>query len=227
MPSDRSSSQDPRHGSGAAPLPAFMVRRRAVDDLPGIVALMSRVYPPPHPPEALWSEGGLRTHIERFPEGQLAAADWDGRILGDSTGMRIAMEKVLAPHTWSEITGHGRLGTHDPRGDAFYGVDIAVDPAWRGQGVASAIYAMRFQVARELGCRAFVAGARIPGYHQVAERMPPQRYVEEVAAGARKDATLSVQLHLGFQVVALLPRYFRDFQCLDYGVLIVKNLERP
>ncbi|MGA2081965.1 MAG: GNAT family N-acetyltransferase [Holophaga sp.] len=219
-PSTQDRERFPRHPACRP----FTVRPRLREDLPAIVELMRRVYPPPHPPEAAWSEAILREHLERFPEGQLVAADDAGRILGDSTGMRLPLGRALAPHTWSGITGRGRLDTHDPRGDAFYGVDIAVDVPFRGRGVASAIYAARFRVARNLGCRAFVAGARIPGYH-LESRLSPERYVEEVVAGARDDPTLSRQLHLGFQVVGLLPGYFRDYECENYAVLILKDLE--
>jgi len=210
---------------GPAPAAPFQVRQRRPEDLFQVARLMARTYPPPHPAEAVWSEEALLEHIHRFPQGQILAEGPDGQILGDSTGMRVDLQTAIRPHTWREITARGHLTTHDPGGDVFYGVDIAVDPAWRGLGVASAIYAARFRTARELGCRAFVAGARIPDYHRVAHTVSPERYIMEVKAGLRTDATLSKQLHLGFRVLAVLPGYFDDHESKDFAVLIVKSLE--
>jgi ribosomal protein S18 acetylase RimI-like enzyme len=194
-------------------------------DLPGIVQLMERVYPPPHPAEAVWSIPFLQEHLRRFPEGQILAEAPDGSIIGDSTSLRVRFERAMAPHTWDEITGMGTLRPHDPQGEVFYGVDIVVDPALRGRGVGSALYQARIRLARKLGCSAFVAGVRIPGYHEAAAELTPERYVKQVEAGFRVDPTLSKQLHLGFHVVSILPGYFPDFESLDYAVLILKPLE--
>ena len=158
-----------------------------------------RVYPPPHGPEAIWSAENLLRHLEHFPEGQLVV-EAGRNLVGTATTHRIPLEMALVPHTWSEITGRGSLSTHDPGGDALYGVNIAVDPAWQGRGVGRLLYEARIALARRLGCRAFVAGARIPGYHQVAEAMSPEAYVEAVAAGRIFDPTLSKQLRIGFRV---------------------------
>ena len=112
------------------------------------------------------------------------------RLVGTSTAQRVPLAAALAPHTWSLITGRGSLSTHDPEGDALYGVNIAVDPAWQDQGIGRLLYQCRIDLARSLGCRAFVAGARIPGYHRVAAEMTPEAYVEAVVAGQIYDPAL-------------------------------------
>ena len=185
--------------------------------------LMVRVYPPPHGPEAIWSAENLLRHLEHFPEGQLVV-EAGRNLVGTATTHRIPLEMALDPHTWSEITGRGSLSTHDPGGDALYGVNIAVDPAWQGRGVGRLLYEARIALARRLGCRAFVAGARIPGYHQVAEAMSPEAYVEAVAAGRIFDPTLSKQLRIGFRVRGVLRDYAPDVETLGHAALIVLTL---
>lgn len=200
-----------------------VVRPREVEDIPAIRDLMRRVYPPPHGPEAVWGEENLRRHLERFPEGQMVVEAGDG-LIGTSTTLRISRERALTAHTWSGITGAGSLATHDPAGEVLYGVNIAVDPAWQGRGVGRLLYEARLALGRRLGCRAFVAGARIPGYHRHAATLTPEAYLEEVVAGRVFDPTLSKQIKVGFRVLGLLRDYAPDHETLGHAALILMEL---
>lgn len=203
----------------------FRVRARTLDDIAAIPDLMRRVYPPPlHGPEAIWGERNLLRHLAHFAAGQFVAEAGDGRVIGTATSMRLSLADALAPHTWQGITGEGSLSTHQPGGEVLYGVNIAVDPAWQGRGAARALYEARLGLARRLGCKAFVAGARIPGYRAVAGSLEPEAYVAEVAAGARFDPTLSKQMALGFEVKGLLRDYAPDPETLGHAALIVLHL---
>ena len=209
----------------AEPTSAFQVRIRILEDISAIQELMRRVYPPPlHGPGAIWGERNLWRHLAYFPAGQFVAEAPDGAIIGTATDMRLDLEQALAPHTWSDITGQGSLSTHVADGEAMYGVNIAVDPAWQGQGVGKALYHARLELARRLGCKAFVAGARIPGYQKVSHLLSPEAYIAEVAAGQRFDPTVTKQMAVGFEVKDLLRDYAPDPETLGHAALIVQWL---
>jgi len=203
--------------------PSPVLRLRASEDVGEIRNLMVRVYPPPHGPEAVWSAENLRRHLATFPEGQMVVEAGE-HLVGTATAQQVSLAAALAPHTWSGITGHGSLSTHDPAGEVLYGVNIAVDPAWQGRGIGRLIYEARIDLARRLGCRAFVAGARIPGYHRHAAEMSPEAYIEAVVAGRIFDPTLSKQIRVGFQVRGVLLDYARDVETLGHAALIVMEL---
>jgi GNAT superfamily N-acetyltransferase len=205
----------------------YKTRLRTLEDIPDIRGLMKEVYRPPlHGPEAIWPEQNLILHISKFPEGQIVAIDIkDGnKLVGTSTSMMISMEKATKPHTWLEISGRGTISTHDPSGDVLYGVNIAVNPGNHGKGVASALYKARFGLARKMGCRAFIAGARIPGYIKHAGQLSPEEYLEKVKAGKLFDPTLSKQIKMGFQVIRLLADYSPDPETMNYAALIQMEL---
>ena len=185
---------------------------------------MKRAYAKPYGPETVWPVETLRQHFEIFPEGQLSILDGQGRLLADSTSMRVASERAMHPHRWSEITGRGTLATHDPNGDAFYGVDLAVDPEFQDMGLAHHLYAARIALAIRMGCKSFVAGARMPGYHLASDLLSPESYLALVERGLIYDPTLSKQLRLGFRLHALLRDYISDFESADCAALISMDL---
>ncbi|MBI4912978.1 MAG: GNAT family N-acetyltransferase [Acidobacteria bacterium] len=163
-------------------------------------------------------------HLRHFPNGQFVIQDDRGILRATSSTMRVNRERALAPHTWLEITGMGTLRTHEPGGEILYGVNIAVDPSFQGRGLGRTLYDSRFGLARSLGCTAFAAGARIPGFHRVAGWCTPEDYIRKVVAGELRDPTLSKQLALGFQVAGVLLDYAYDHETLGHAALIVKNL---
>lgn len=207
------------------PIPEdWIIRSRRPEDIPGVIALMKRVYVEPHGPEAVWPPETLMRHFETFPEGQLSVLDGQGRLIADSTAMVLRSERALSPHRWSEITARGTLAGHDPHGDAFYGVDLAVDPEFQGMGLAHHLYAARIALATSLGCRLFVAGARMPGYHLASDLLAPENYLALVERGLLYDPTLSKQLRLGFRLRGLLPAYVSDPESADNAALISMEL---
>jgi ribosomal protein S18 acetylase RimI-like enzyme len=196
------------------------IRTLRGEDLAHVPGLMRRVYAPPiHGPEAVWSEASLASHLRIFPEGQFVAVLPGGRLVGTATSMCVSLLKAILPHTWSEITGKGTLETHDPGGDALYGVNIAVDPNLQGLGIGHALYRARLALGRRLGCCAFVAGARLAGYRR-HDYLTPEQYLEEVRMGRLSDPTLSKQLSLGFALHGLLRDYAPDPETHGHAALI-------
>ncbi|MBZ0294402.1 MAG: GNAT family N-acetyltransferase [Anaerolineae bacterium] len=105
----------------------------------------------------------------------------------------------------------------------MYGVESAVHPAYRGQGIGSRLMEARFQVVRALNLRGMVAGSAIMDYHTTGGQISAEQYVQEVIGGQRFDTNLSKQLHKGFQVHNLIPDYLEDDDefTMGWGVTIV------
>jgi 4-aminobutyrate aminotransferase/(S)-3-amino-2-methylpropionate transaminase len=164
-------------------------------------------------------------HIELFPEGQFVALDGDS-VVGATSTLRLRFDFDHVNHTFGEIIQGGWLTSHDPEGDWLYGADIGVDPAYRGRGIATALYAARQETVWRLGLRGQVTAGMIPGYGAVKGRMTAAEYYEGVVAGRIRDRTLSTQLRIGFEPRALLADYLNDPVCDNYSVLIVLGAEK-
>lgn len=198
--------------------PRLRVRNATVADIPQLVELTARIYTDE------WGHSAemLRGQMARFPEGQFVA-EYGERLVGYCATFRVAEQAALAPHTWGEITGSGFAARHDPQGDWLYGMDVCVDPDFRGLRIGRRLYAARKKLCQKLSLRGIVFGGRLPGLSKrMARYGSAQAYVDAVIAGRQRDATLSFQLRNGFEFVGLLPRYLPgDTDSLGYAAHLV------
>ena len=168
-----------------------------------------------------------RKHIEIFPEGQFCAISDDGtEVIGMTTTIRLDFDFAHFDHSFDDILQGGWLTSHQPEGRWLYGADIGVHPAWRGRGIARALYAARHELVRRLGLLGQLTVGMPSGYGAVKGELPAERYYAELVSGARKDPTISAQLKIGFAPRGLIPGYIQDPVCDGYGVVLVLPAER-
>jgi GNAT superfamily N-acetyltransferase len=208
----------PVNPTDRTPQPSVLVRKARLADVPELLRISHAIYGD----RGSWKAPELRLHQEVFPDGQFVAEEvGTGRIVGMAISLVVSADAWPLEVPWRVITDNGRLTTHTESGDTLYAAGVAVDPAARGLGVGSALYRGREALALELGLRRIRAGARIPGYGPLADRMSPEAYVEEVVRGLRKDPTLSFQLAKGFQVLGVAPGYLRtDKESRGYAAVV-------
>jgi len=162
-------------------------------------------------------------HIALFPEGQFCVTDGE-RVVGMTSTIRYDFDFAHPEHTFAEIIAGGWLSTHQPDGRWLYGMDIGVDPEYRGRGIARMLYAARQDTVRALGLAGQVTVGMPSGYGGVKNRISAADYYAELVAGKRTDPTITVQMHLGFVPRGLIAGYIDDPICDGYGVILV--LER-
>jgi GNAT superfamily N-acetyltransferase len=197
----------------------------SLDDVEQMEDVQRATYPDfdPEAHEDTLTAAHFRKHLEIFPEGQFVAVEAvTGRVVGMTSGMRLTFDPGQPfSRPWLEITGGGTLTTHAPDGEWMYGVESCVHPDYQGQGIGSRLMRARLDVARRLKLRGMVAGSVIMNYSEVADVMPVEDYVREVAEGKRFDNNLSKQLRMGFRVHNVIPNYVSDVLSGGWGVAIV------
>ncbi|MYA92817.1 MAG: GNAT family N-acetyltransferase [Chloroflexi bacterium] len=172
-----------------------------------------------------FSEEDILAHIERFPQGQFVAIRTGGPGAGNAVGMASAMRTSRPPTApvlpWVEAIGDYQLAAHEPEGDWLYGVEVAVNPIYRRNGIGTALYKVRFDLARALNLRGWYAVGMLMGYHDYAEQMDVREYGQKVIAREIKDPTVTMQMNRGFRAVKVVTDYDDEPQAGDAGVLIV------
>ena len=198
----------------------IIIRCARDTDVDALVALNHKCFPAMAEENIVWSRRHLIAHQQRFPEGQLVA-EYEGRLVGAVASLIVSLgDDPYRPHTYAGITDGGYFHNHDPKGDTLYGADVYVDPEMRSKGVGSMLYDARKNLCRKLNLKRILAGGRIHGYKDHAEKMSPEAYVRKVESGEIRDLVLSFQLKEGFVVRGMLKRYIIDPNSLNNATLI-------
>ncbi len=170
--------------------------------------------------EDLLSLRDMEAYCRVFPEGGFVALD-DDTPVGFGLGILLDFDFEDTSHSLDDLTGEEDCGNHNPDGDWYYGVTIAVNPQYRKQGIGNRLYELRKEVVRTLNKKGIVAGGVIPGYAKHLHDMTADQYIDQVVAGTLHDPTLSFQIANGFQARGAIPDYLDDPTVGTNAVLIV------
>ncbi len=99
------------------------------------------------------------------------------------------------------------LDNHDPEGDALYGMEIMVDPDYRGMKLSRRLYDARKTLTRKKNLKKILAGGRLPNYYKHKDKMTIQEYLERVMDRKIYDPVLTAQISNGFVLKRILPDY--------------------
>lgn len=196
-----------------------IIRNYTEADFAEMIRIQSECFPPPFPEELWWNEEQLENHMTLFPEGALCA-EVDGRLAGSVTGLRVPFDPGRPNHTWEEITDNGYIRNHQNDGDTLYIVDISVSPAYRKTGIGKLLMQAMYQTVVHLDLNRLLGGGRMPGYHEKADEMRPEEYVEQVVTGKLRDPVISFLLHCGRTPIHIVEDYLDDEESRNYGVLM-------
>lgn len=183
--------------------PKLVIRNAEQGDVEGIESLTIKVYTR----KLALTEDMIRGQINNFPEGQFVAV-YDNLVVGYCATFRIDGPVALKPHTWAEVTGGGFASRHDPDGDYLYGMEVCVDPDYRGLRIGQRLYNERKKLCMYYHLNGIIFGGRIPGFAKGRKKaQSPEDYVEMVQQRKARDPVLNFQLKNGFEVVGMLPDY--------------------
>lgn len=196
------------------------LRHLELSDYEQLKALMDRVY---KDIGGSWPRDTIKHLVLEFPEGQLCIED-TGRLVAVALTVRVKYDRFSNPHTYDDLILRNQKIWHNPEGDVLYGLDVFIDPDYRGYRLGRRLYDARKEVTRGLNLRGILAGGRIPNFGSQPADMSPMEYIERVDRKEIYDPILSFQLSNDFQVKRLLHRYLpEDERSRGYATLLEWN----
>lgn len=182
------------------------LRHLKIEDYDVIKEISGKIYQGLAEP---WSRQEIVNLINRFGEGQICIED-NGRPVAVALSLIIDFKLLGKHHTYNQVTAHGSFRTHDPEGDYLYGIDVFVDPEYRGMRLGRRLYDARKDLAVNLNLKGILIGGRIPGYRKYADQMSAQQYIVKVQELEIVDNVLTFQLSNDFHVRNILHRYWEE-----------------
>ncbi len=205
--------------------PTLIIRNARPFDVDEIQALSEKIYQniPPY------SIDVLRGQINNYPEGQFVAI-YEGKIIGYCASIRVTEKMAFSPHTWNQITGGGYGSTHHPMGDYLYGMEVFVDPDYRGLRIGERFYQARKSLCKHYRIKGIVFGGRLPLLHKRLKKLGSvEEYIRQVQDKKIRDPILSFQLRQDFEIIGILKNYMpSDKESLGYAShMLWRNPELP
>ena len=184
----------------------IIVRNLEIEDYEAIKVLQLKCFPGMQP----WKKEQIESQINIFKEGQFCV-EYEGKIIASSSSLIVDFDIYDDYHSWASISDSGYIRNHNTEGDTLYGIEIMVDPEYRGMKLASRLYDARKQLVKDKNLMRIVIGGRVPNYHLNKENLTIEEYVEKVTNKAIYDPVLTAQLANGF----VIKRFIKDYMKSD------------
>lgn len=196
-----------------------IIRNYEKSDFPALIRIQEESFPPPFPSDLWWNTKQLTNHIELFLEGALCL-EVDGDIAASMTGLIVDFDANHPEHSWEDITDNGYITNHNPNGNTLYVVDIGVRPAYRKYGLGKLLMQSMYEVVVHLGLKRLLGGGRMPGYHQLADQLTAEQYLDKVVKGHEKDPVITFLLRCGRTPIKVVSDYLDDEESHNYAALM-------
>lgn len=200
----------------------LLVRSMSIEDFASLVEMQQKCFPRMEP----WQREQIESQLKHFPEGQLVV-ECDGRVVASSSSLILDYDDDLEWCNWKKIADAGYIRNHVPNGDTLYGIEIMVDPDFRGMRLSRRLYDARKELCRARNIEQMIVGGRIPGYHKYSEQLKATEYVDRVVNKSIFDPVLTAQIANGFSLQGLLKDYLpSDRESCGYATFLSwRNLD--
>jgi predicted amidohydrolase len=192
------------------------LRQITAKDYDAITSLQLKCFPGMKP----WTKEQFTNILTTFPKGQLCIV-YEKKIIASCSSLIIDYSKYSETSTWSELTDSGNISNHTFDGDTLYGMEIMVDPEYRGMKLSRRLYDGRKNLAKHFNLKRVLIGGRLPNYYKHANKLDIHEYVANVLDKKVYDPVLTAQLANGFALKRILPGYLpNDKESCGYATLL-------
>ncbi len=191
-------------------------RKLKVQDYEEVTRIQLSCFPGMKP----WSKEQFNSLLEHFAEGQFCI-QYGKKIIASSCCLIINFDDYSETSTWGELTDNGFISNHNPYGDTLYGMEMMVEPEYRGMKLSRRLYDERKNLAKKFNLKRIIIGGRLPNYCKYSDKMNIETYVTKVTDKSVYDPVLTAQLSNGFILRRVLPGYLpNDKESCGYATLL-------
>ena len=193
------------------------IEKLTIDQYEQLLEVMKASYP--NWEGGFWQLSTIKKLLKAFPEGQLVVL-CDGKIAGCALSIIVIGDSLDTVHNYKEVTGNYTFSTHTYDGDTLYGIEVFIDPNFRGMRLGRRLYDARKALCEKMNLKGVVFAGRMPMYHQFKAELTPKQYVDKVKQKEIVDPVLTFQISNDFHLKRLIKNYLpEDTESATYGAL--------
>lgn len=185
--------------------PIVVVRPLELEDYEAVLELQMRCFEDMD----VTTKDQFESQIYQFQEGQIGIF-LNEKLVASASSLILDLDEYSLNHTWEEIADEGYIRNHDEEGDTLYGIEVMVDPEYRGMKFGRRLYEARKELCQKLNLKRILIGGRIPNYHLHEKEMKVTDYVRAVMDKKIYDPVLSFQVKNDFTIKRIIRDYLPD-----------------
>lgn len=171
-------------------------------------------------PDSYWKESHIASLINKFPEGQVVIKI-NGQLAGCALSIIVEYDLFEDDHTYKDITGNYTFSTHTSGGDILYGIDVFIQPEFRGLRLGRRLYDYRKELCENLNLKGIAFGGRMPNYNTFSQELSPKEYIEKVKRKEINDPVLNFQISNDFHPAKVMKGYLEgDKESGEFAILM-------
>lgn len=196
---------------------SIQIQKLKIDQYAQLLETMKASYP--NWQGNYWQMTTIQKLLDVFSEGQFVIL-CDGKIAGCALSIIVDYEQLKDAHTYKEATGNYTFSTHTINGNTLYGIEVFIQPEYRGLRLGRRLYDARKALCEKLNLESVMFAGRMPNYHLHKDKLTPKEYLDKVKRKEIHDPVLNFQLSNDFHLKKLIRNYLpEDYQSDTYAAL--------
>ncbi|TAF34945.1 MAG: hypothetical protein EAZ57_02145 [Cytophagales bacterium] len=155
-----------------------------------------------------------------YPRGQIVCL-LDGKLIGATVSRVVASQRFTKPHTQADCSNMRHYLPDTIHGDALYGLDVFVLPAYQNLKIARKIVTLLKKHAYEDNFITVLGSSRVSGYAKYVNHMDCETYFNKVKSREIYDPALSFHLSCGMEYVCVNDKFSdEDVSSAGFGIIL-------
>ena len=131
------------------------LRNLEIEDYIELKKSMVQSYEDEDVEDLYWKKDEIKRLLKIFPEGQIVIVV-DDVVVGAALSLIVDETLALSNHKYNDIITDSKFKSHNDDGDVLYGIDVFINPEYRGLRLGRRLYDARKELCETLNLKSII-----------------------------------------------------------------------